>query len=63
MVLLQPFRRRTRVTDPTGALLYAANLESDNIAPFRVDQDVDTIKPTGQMVETGSPSCIFFGCA
>jgi 6-phosphogluconolactonase len=49
--------------DPAGELLYAANLESDNIVSFRVDQNVGAITPAGQMVETGSPSCIIFALA
>jgi 6-phosphogluconolactonase len=46
--------------DPTGSLLYAANLESDNIVAFRVDQKSGKLTPTGQVVQTGSPSCIIF---
>jgi 6-phosphogluconolactonase len=49
--------------DPTGSLLYAANLESDNIVAFRVDQKSGKLTPTGQVVPTGSPSCIIFARA
>jgi 6-phosphogluconolactonase (cycloisomerase 2 family) len=49
--------------DPTGSLLYAANLESDNIVAFRVDQKSGKLIPTGQVVQTGSPSCIIFARA
>jgi 6-phosphogluconolactonase len=49
--------------DPTGSLLYAANLESDNIVTFRVDQKSGKLTPTGQVVQTGSPSCIIFARA
>ena len=49
--------------DPTGSLLYAANLESDNIVAFRVDQKSGKLTPTGQVVQTGSPSCIIFARA
>jgi 6-phosphogluconolactonase (cycloisomerase 2 family) len=46
--------------DPTGGLLYAANLDSDNIVQFQVDERTGKLTPTGQAVETGSPSCIIF---
>jgi 6-phosphogluconolactonase (cycloisomerase 2 family) len=46
--------------DPTGGLLYAANLESHNIVAFRVDRATGKLTPTGVVVETGSPSCIIF---
>jgi 6-phosphogluconolactonase len=49
--------------DPTGRLLYAANLDSDNIVAFRVDAETGRLTPTGQTVETGSPSCIIFARA
>ena len=49
--------------DPTGGLLYAANLESHNIVAFRVDQSSGKLTPTGLVVETGSPSCIIFARA
>ncbi len=49
--------------DPTGGLLYAANLESHNIVAFRVDQTTGKLTPTGRIVETGSPSCIIFARA
>ena len=46
--------------DASGSLLYAANLDSDSIVVFRVDQTTGKLTPTGQIVETGSPSCIVF---
>ncbi len=49
--------------DPTGRLLYAANLDSDNIVAFRVDTETGKLTPTGQVVETASPSCIIFAHA
>jgi 6-phosphogluconolactonase len=49
--------------DPTGGMLYAANLDSDNIVAFRVDERTGKLAPTGQVVETGSPSCIIFARA
>jgi 6-phosphogluconolactonase (cycloisomerase 2 family) len=49
--------------DPTGNLLYAANLESDNIVTFQVDQSSGKLATTGQVMQTGSPSCIIFARA
>jgi 6-phosphogluconolactonase (cycloisomerase 2 family) len=46
--------------DPAGNLLYAANLDTDTIVAFRVDPRTGKLTPTGQVVETGSPSCIVF---
>lgn len=46
--------------DPSGERLYAANLESHNIVVFRVDRETGKLAVTGQIVETGSPSCILF---
>jgi 6-phosphogluconolactonase len=46
--------------DPTGALLYAANQDSDTIVAFRVDRRTGRLAPTGQVVEVGSPSTIVF---
>jgi 6-phosphogluconolactonase (cycloisomerase 2 family) len=46
--------------DPSGAILYAANQDSDTIVVFRVDQKTGTLTPTGQVVKVGSPSTIVF---
>jgi 6-phosphogluconolactonase len=62
----EPTRGRTPrffTLDPTGSLLYAANLESDNIVTFRVDEVSGKLAATGQVVPTGSPSCIIFARA
>jgi 6-phosphogluconolactonase (cycloisomerase 2 family) len=47
--------------DPDWSHLYAANEDSDTIVVFRVDHDSGQLTPTGQVIETGSPSCIVFG--
>ena len=49
--------------DPTGDMLYAANLESHTIVALRVDQQTGKLTPAGQVVPTGSPSCIIFARA
>lgn len=46
--------------DPDGRFLYAANQDGDTIVTFRVDQTSGSLAPTGQVVATGSPSCIVF---
>jgi 6-phosphogluconolactonase len=46
--------------DPGGSHLYAANENSHTIVAFRVDRETGKLTPTGQIVETGSPSCIVF---
>ncbi len=46
--------------DPAGAMLYAANQDSDTIVAFRVDRQSGTLTPTGHVVPVGSPSTIVF---
>lgn len=44
----------------SGAVLYAANMDSDTIVTFRVDAGSGKLAATGQVIKTGSPSCIVF---
>jgi len=46
--------------DPSASHLYAANENSHTIVEFRIDQESGKLTPTGQVIETGSPSCIVF---
>ena len=46
--------------DPSGEHLYAANEDSHTIVEFRVDQATGRLTHTGQVIETGSPTCIAF---
>ena len=46
--------------DPDGATLYVANQDSDTIVCFRVDPFRGLLTPTGQVIQTGSPSSIVF---
>ena len=46
--------------EPSGTLLYCANMDSDTIVTFRVDAGSGRLTPTGQVIKTGSPSCIVF---
>jgi 6-phosphogluconolactonase (cycloisomerase 2 family) len=46
--------------EPSGTVLYAANMDSDTIVAFRVDAGSGKLTPTGQIIKTGSPSSIVF---
>lgn len=46
--------------DPAGGRLYAANELSDTVVAFHVDESAGTLTPTGQVIRTGSPTCILF---
>lgn len=46
--------------DPDGSHLYAANENSHTIVEFRIDRESGKLTPTGQIIESGSPSCIVF---
>lgn len=46
--------------DPSGTFLYVANQGSDTIVTFRIDPNEGSLAATGQVIETGSPSCIVF---
>ena len=45
---------------PDASLLYAANEDSHTIVEFRVHPKTGKLKATGQVIETGSPTCIVF---
>jgi 6-phosphogluconolactonase (cycloisomerase 2 family) len=45
---------------PDGSRLYAANEDSHTIVEFRVDGETGKLTATGQVIETGSPTCIVF---
>ncbi|WP_407158535.1 lactonase family protein [Bradyrhizobium sp. STM 3557] len=42
--------------DPSGKALYAANELTDAVVAFGVDEATGTLTPTGQLVQTGSPT-------
>ena len=46
--------------DAGGNFLYSAALESDRIVIFSINSDTGQLTPTGQIVETPSPTCIAF---
>jgi 6-phosphogluconolactonase (cycloisomerase 2 family) len=46
--------------DPGASHLYAANEDSHTIVEFRINQKTGKLTATGQVVETGSPTCIVF---
>jgi 6-phosphogluconolactonase len=43
-----------------GALLAAANQDSNSIVMFRIDQDTGRLTTTGHVVEAGTPVCVRF---
>ncbi len=45
---------------PTGDHLYAANENSDTIVDLAIDRATGRLTPTGQIIRTGSPTCIVF---
>ena len=47
--------------DPSGAVLYVADQNSDTVVAFRIDGPAGSLTPTGQVIHTGSPSSIVFG--
>ena len=46
--------------EPSETFLYVANEDSDNIVTFRVNPNTGRLMPTGQIIKTGSPTCIVF---
>jgi 6-phosphogluconolactonase (cycloisomerase 2 family) len=46
--------------DPDWSHLYAANQNTDTIVVFAVNHDTGKLTPTGQVIQTGSPSCVVF---
>ena len=46
--------------DPSGTFLYAANQGSDTIVTFHVDPETGLLRAPGQIIASGSPSCIVF---
>lgn len=62
-VYAEPTQGRTPrffALDPSGRFLYVANEDSDSIVTFSVDPHSGRLRPTGQMIHTGSPVCIVF---
>ena len=46
--------------DPSGKLLYAANELTDTVVTFQVSGETGKLTPTGQVIKTGSPTCVVF---
>ena len=46
--------------DPDASHLFAANEDSHTIVEFGVNQETGKLMPTGQVIETGSPTCVVF---
>ena len=45
---------------PDASHLYAANEDSHTIVEFKINQTTGKLEATGQIIETGSPTCIAF---
>lgn len=48
---------------PNGRWLLAANQNSNNVVFFRVDEATGKLTPTGDKLESGSPTCVLFAPA
>jgi 6-phosphogluconolactonase len=46
--------------DPTGAYLFAANQNSDNVVVFRIDTATGKLTPSGDILEASAPVCVTF---
>ncbi|MGH7910815.1 MAG: lactonase family protein [Candidatus Dormibacteraceae bacterium] len=51
---------RNFAIDPTGRLLLSANQRSDTIVPYWIDQATGGLRPAGEPLQVGSPSCLRF---
>jgi 6-phosphogluconolactonase len=54
---------RNFALDPTGAYLFAANQDSNNIVLFHVDAKTGRLTAAGQTMEVGAPVCVVFAPA
>lgn len=46
------------VIDPSGELLLVANLGSDTVVPFKVDQRTGELDATGHVADVPEPACL-----
>ena len=51
---------RNFAIDPTGAYLFAANQDSDNVVVFRIDAKTGKLDPTGDILDAFAPVCVTF---
>ena len=57
----EPSRGKTAqnfVIDPSGELLLVANLDSDTVVPFKVDQRTGELDATGHVADVPEPACL-----
>ena len=59
-VSTQGLRPRHFALTPDGRLLYAENEVTNTIVEFAVDQTRGRLRPTGTVIDTGSPVCVVF---
>lgn len=46
--------------DPTGQVLIVANRDSDNLVPFRIDEETGRLSPVGETYPVSMPVCVRF---
>lgn len=46
--------------DPTGTMLFAENMSSNNVVIFKIDPQTGKLTPTGKTFEVGQPVCLKF---
>lgn len=59
-VSTQGFQPRHFAITPDGHRLYAANEVTNTIVEFTIDQNSGRLRPTGEVITTGSPVCVVF---
>lgn len=59
-VSTQGFRPRHFALTPDGHRLYAANEVTHTIVEFAIDPNSGRLRPTGEVINTGSPVCVVF---
>jgi 6-phosphogluconolactonase len=49
---------RAFTIDPSGALLLAANQDTDTVVTFWIDPESGTLRPTGYVAAVPTPVCL-----
>ena len=50
----------TLAIDPTGAYMFVANADSDNVVIFRINPHTGCLHPTGEVFNAKAPTCVTF---
>jgi 6-phosphogluconolactonase len=51
---------RNFAIDPTGAFLFAAHQDSDNVVVFRIDAKTGKLTPTNDVLDAFAAVCVTF---